>query len=338
MNSVDYMAGRDPSDRTQTSRLGPLMEVQGLSVAFAGSGGKPVEVVSELSYTLRPGETLGVVGESGCGKTMTTLSVMGLLPHGAQVSGSIRFEGKELTTLSSRQLQDYRGREIAMIFQEPMSAMNPVMKVGQQIAEVLQRHERLGGKEAFARAVELLASVHIPSPKRRAQDYPHQLSGGMRQRAMIAMAVACRPKLLLADEPTTALDVTVQAQILDLMLELQERHGTAIQFISHNLAVISEVSHQIMVMYSGRAVEYAPSELLFADPLHPYTQGLIKTLPSISERAAKLYTIPGTIGGPRPPGCRFSNRCALADQGCRRAEPPLVEVSPGHHVACFKVQ
>ncbi|WP_163269419.1 ABC transporter ATP-binding protein [Chelativorans alearense] len=314
-----------------------LLRVSSLSVSFPGAEGRESEVVSELSYEIAQGETLGVVGESGCGKTMTSLAIMGLLPSGAKVSGSIEFDGKDLTAFSPRQWRSHRGREVAMVFQEPMTAMNPVMKVGQQIAEVLVKHERLSRRAAFGRAVELLASVHIPSPERRAQDYPHQLSGGMRQRAMIAMALACRPKLLVADEPTTALDVTVQAQILDLMLELQETYGTAIQFISHNLAVVSEVAHRIMVMYSGRIVEYAPAEDLFSNPLHPYTQGLIRTLPDIAQPMAELYTIPGSVGGKRPSGCRFSNRCPLGDARCREAEPALREVMPRHHVACFKV-
>lgn len=315
----------------------PLLRVQDLTISFPETQGREAEVVSALSYEIGRGETLGVVGESGCGKTMTSLALMGLLPPGARVSGSIDFDGRDLTGFSPREWREHRGRDVAMVFQEPMTAMNPVMKVGDQIAEVLVRHERMGKKQAFARAIELLASVHIPSPEQRAIDYPHQLSGGMRQRAMIAMALACRPKLLVADEPTTALDVTVQAQILDLMLELQDQHDTAIQFISHNLAVVSEVAHKIMVMYSGRIAEYAPAGALFSDPLHPYTQGLIKTLPDIARPSEDLYTIPGTIGGKRPPGCRFSNRCPLADEGCRKAEPQLREAAPDHYVACFKV-
>lgn len=315
----------------------PLLRVQELTISFPEAVGREAEVVSALSYDIGAGEALGVVGESGCGKTMTSLALMGLLPPAAEVQGAILFDGHDLTKFSAKDWRGHRGRDVAMVFQEPMTAMNPVMRVGNQIAEVLVRHEALTQKQALAKAVELLGSVHIPSPERRAQDYPHQLSGGMRQRAMIAMALACRPKLLVADEPTTALDVTVQAQILDLMLELQERHGTAIQFISHNLAVVSEIAHQIMVMYSGRIVEYASADDLFANPLHPYTQGLIKTLPEMGRPMADLYTIPGTIGGKRPPGCRFSNRCPLADEGCRKAEPPLREVAPRHHVACFKV-
>ncbi|WP_082555249.1 ABC transporter ATP-binding protein [Devosia sp. Root635] len=315
----------------------PLLRVQDLTIAFPAAVGREAEVVSSISYEIGAGEALGVVGESGCGKTMTSLALMGLLPPAAQVDGAIWFDGRDLTKLSARAWRSHRGRDAAMVFQEPMTAMNPVMRVGDQIAEVLVRHEGMSKRDGFSRAVQLLASVHIPSPERRAQDYPHQLSGGMRQRAMIAMALACRPKLLVADEPTTALDVTVQAQILDLMLELQEQHGTAIQFISHNLAVVSEIAHRIMVMYSGRIVEYASVGDLFANPLHPYTQGLIKTLPEMGQPGSDLYTIPGTIGGKRPPGCRFSNRCPLADAGCRQAEPALREVAPRHYVACHKV-
>ena len=328
-----------PSDATihAEAKGRPLLRVESLTVSFPAAQGRDAEVVRALSYEIAAGEALGVVGESGCGKTMTSLALMGLLPPSAAVNGSIVFNGRELTSYSARDWREHRGREVAMVFQEPMTAMNPVMKVGEQIAEVLVRHEKLSKKQALARAVELLASGNIPSPERRAEDYPHQLSGGMRQRAMIAMALACRPKLLVADEPTTALDVTVQAQILDLMLELQERHGTAIQFISHNLAVVSEIAHRIMVMYSGRIVEYASAEALFASPLHPYTQGLIRTLPEMGQPMVDLYTIPGTIGGRRPPGCRFSNRCPLADEGCRKAEPELREVAPRHFVACFKV-
>jgi oligopeptide/dipeptide ABC transporter ATP-binding protein len=315
----------------------PLLSVNELTVSFPEAVGRESEVVSSISYEIAAGEALGVVGESGCGKTMTSLSLMGLLPPGAKVTGSIDFAGRDLTKFTAGEWRGHRGRDAAMVFQEPMTAMNPVMRVGDQIAEVLVRHEKLSKKQAFGQAVELLANVHIPSPERRAEDYPHQLSGGMRQRAMIAMALACRPKLLVADEPTTALDVTVQAQILDLMLELQERHGTAIQFISHNLAVVSEIAHRIMVMYSGRIVEYTSAENLFANPLHPYTQGLIKTLPEMGRPGEDLYTIPGTIGGKRPPGCRFSNRCPFADDGCRQAEPELREVAPRHFVACRKV-
>jgi oligopeptide/dipeptide ABC transporter ATP-binding protein len=316
-----------------TAEQPPVLRVERLTVEFADST-PPRRVVEELSYEIAPGETLGIVGESGSGKTMASLAAMGLVPPGAVVSGTLLFAGRDLNLLSKAEWKQVRGRDIAMVFQEPMTAMNPVMRVGRQIAEVLVYHERLSWRQALRRAVDLLAAVGIPSPARRAEDYPHQLSGGMRQRAMIAMALACGPKLLLADEPTTALDVTIQAQILDLMLELQDRQHMAIQFISHNLAVVSEVSHRIMVMYAGRAVEYAPADELFREPLHPYTRGLMSTLPDPERRVARLPVIPGSIMQRPAAGCRFAPRCPLAGDDCRRAEPSLRELRPGHRVAC----
>ncbi|MDE1993412.1 MAG: ABC transporter ATP-binding protein [Rhizobiaceae bacterium] len=313
----------------------PLLAVRDLKVSFPGPSG-PVEIVRGLSYAIKRGETLGIVGESGCGKTMTSLCLLGLV-SGGSVGGSLSLDGRELSSMSQRQWQDVRGREIAMIFQEPMTAMNPVMPVGRQIAEVLVKHDGLAHVAARKRAIELIASVGIPSPDKRADDYPHQLSGGMRQRAMIAMALACRPKLLIADEPTTALDVTIQAQILDLMLTLQEEADMAIQFISHNLAVVSEIAHSIMVMYAGKAVEYAPADKLFHEPLHPYTQGLIATIPDPDKRVDRLFVIPGRVSSDATAGCRFAARCPRADAHCRQIEPQLVEVAPGHHVACLKV-
>lgn len=315
----------------------PLLDVRNLTVSFPGPQG-PIQIVRGLNYKIPRGETLGIVGESGCGKTMTSLALLGLVAGSGTVGGAIDFDGRDLATFNQRQWQQVRGREIAMIFQEPMTAMNPVMPVGRQIAEVLIKHEKLNKTTAHGRAVDLLAQVGIPSPARRAEDYPHQLSGGMRQRAMIAMALACRPKLLIADEPTTALDVTIQAQILDLMLTLQDDAEMSIQFISHNLAVVSEVAHSIMVMYAGKAVEYAPSTELFDKPLHPYTRGLIDTLPDPDKRVERLYVIPGRVTSDISAGCRFARRCPFADEGCRQVEPELVEVSPGHQVACHKVK
>ncbi|WP_180901972.1 ABC transporter ATP-binding protein [Martelella soudanensis] len=314
-----------------------LLEVRDLRIAFPAKEGGESLVVAGLSYRIDAGETLGIVGESGCGKTMTSLSLMGLVPGNGRIGGEIVFEGRNLLDQNERQWRNLRGADIAMIFQEPMTAMNPVMSVGKQIAEVLKVHEGLGSRAGFDRAVELLEAVGIPSPRQRASDYPHQLSGGMRQRAMIAMALACRPKLLVADEPTTALDVTIQAQILDLMLELQEDTGMAIQFITHNLAVVSELAHRILVMYAGRGVEYAPSEKVFANPLHPYTRGLIETLPDPDRKVDRLKVISGSLRVLPPKGCRFAARCRLATDECRVAEPPLVEVEPDHFVACIKV-
>jgi len=310
------------------------LEVSNLVISFG-----PVEVVSGLSYAIDSGRTLGVVGESGCGKTMTSLAVMGLIPPGGTVSGSIRLAGQEMAGAPERTWEDVRGNRVAMVFQEPMSALNPVMKIGRQIAEVLVQHRKVGWRAAHQEAIELLASVGIPSPKMRAEDYPHKLSGGMRQRAMIAIALACRPALLVADEPTTALDVTIQAQILDLMVELQDRTGTAIQFISHNLAVVSQVAHEIIVMYAGVIVEQAQAEDLFKSPLHPYTRGLIDTLPDPQRPVKRLPVIPGAVRmmAGTVTGCRFAARCSLADDLCRKVLPQMELRGERHWVACHKV-
>jgi len=327
----------EPSGSGAGAGAGALLEVSGLRVAFPRPGGRR-EVVAGVSYSIAPGRTLGVVGESGCGKSVTALAMMGLVPRPGDVAGSIRFEGRELVGQPEAAWRRLRGAQVAMVFQEPMTALNPVMPVGRQIAEVMVLHRRTAWRAAEDQAVGLLEAVGINSPGERARAYPHQLSGGMRQRAMIAMALAGEPKLLIADEPTTALDVTIQAQILDLMLDLQARIGMAIQFISHNLAVVSEIAHDIIVMYAGRVVERAPAEALFARPLHPYTLGLIATLPDPGRRVARLPVIPGAVptldAGLK--GCRFANRCTRGDAGCLRAEPPLEELQPGHFVACFK--
>ncbi len=317
---------------------GALLEVEDLTVSFPRRGGRR-RVVRGLSYRIETGRTLGVVGESGCGKSITSLSVMGLVPSPGLVEGSIRFDGHELLGQPAAAWRALRGGSVAMVFQEPMTALNPVMTVGRQIAEALVLHrEGMRWREAEGEAVGLLEAVGINSPKERAAAYPHQLSGGMRQRAVIAMALACRPRLLIADEPTTALDVTIQAQILDLMLELQDRIGMAIQFISHNLAVVSEIAHEIIVMYAGRIVERAPAEELFRAPLHPYTRGLIATLPNPAERVERLPVIPGGVPElDAGPSCPFAPRCPLADAGCLAAEPERREVTPGHEAACFKV-
>ena len=317
----------------------PLLEVTDLHIRLpARAGGR--ELVAGISYAIAAGRTLGVVGESGCGKSVTALSMMGLVPTPLSVDGSIRFKGREIAGQPEAEWRTLRGDGVAMVFQEPMTALNPVMQVGHQIAEVIVLHRKTGWREAEGEAVGLLEAVGINSPRERARAYPHQLSGGMRQRAMIAMALACEPALLIADEPTTALDVTIQAQILDLMLDLQERIGMAIQFISHNLAVVSEIAHDIIVMYAGRIVERAPAEMLFAQPLHPYTLGLIATLPDPDRRVSRLPVIPGSVPTLDAGfvGCRFANRCVRGDESCRRAEPPLEELEPGHFVACFKAR
>lgn len=315
-----------------------VLAVDGLSVGFPVPGGMR-NVVAGIGYRVPAGRTLGVVGESGCGKSMTALAVMGLVPPPGQVGGRIAVDGQDMVGQPEAAWRKLRGARVAMVFQEPMTALNPVMTVGRQVAEVMVLHEGLTWKQAEARAVDKLAEVGINAPRERAAAYPHQLSGGMRQRAMIAMALACRPALLIADEPTTALDVTIQAQIIDLMLALQDETGMAIQFISHNLAVVSSLAHEIMVMYAGRVVERAPADTLFALPLHPYTAGLIATLPDPARRAELLPVIPGGVPDLDSAfqGCRFADRCTRADAACRVAEPALDQVAPGHYVACFKV-
>jgi oligopeptide/dipeptide ABC transporter ATP-binding protein len=324
---------------THSANARPLLEVDGLTVGFQVEG-TTRHPVAGISYSLEAGRTLGVVGESGCGKSLTALALMGLVPPPGQVTGRIRFAGSELIGQPETAWRNLRGNRIAMVFQEPMTALNPVMPVGTQIAEVMVLHQDLAWPAARDAAVGLLEAVGIPSPRQRAGAYPHQLSGGMRQRAMIAMALACRPALLIADEPTTALDVTIQAQIIELMQELQAEIGMAIQFISHNLAVVSELADEIIVMYAGRVVERAPAAALFEAPRHPYTRGLIATLPDPERRQVRLPVIPG--GVPRidtaARGCRFADRCPLADAACRATEPPLDPVGPDHWAACFKAE
>ena len=316
---------------------GELLRVEHLSIAFKTDKGS-LRAVDDISYSIAPGKTLGLVGESGCGKSTTALALMGLLPSVAQVSGQAHFLGTDLFTQSEKEWQSVRGNRMAMIFQEPMTALNPVIPIGEQISETLLLHQGLSGKAALERAIEMLDEVGIASARTRASAYPHQLSGGMRQRAMIAMALACRPSLLIADEPTTALDVTIQAQILELMLELQDRIGMAIQFISHNLGVVSELADDIIVMYAGRIAERAPAASLFAAPRHPYSVGLINTLPNLQHRQSRLPVIPGgmpNLAVPSP-GCRFADRCPRVVAQCREQVPPLVTVAPGHDVACFR--
>jgi peptide/nickel transport system ATP-binding protein len=316
----------------------PVLEVAGLEVSFPSESGR-VHAVRGLDYAVGPGEVLGIVGESGSGKSVSSLAVMGLLPEQARVSGSIRFRGRELIGLSDPELAKIRGRRVAMIFQDPLSALTPVYSVGDQIAEVVRRHEGVGRRAARDRAVEMLRLVHIPNAERRMRDYPHQFSGGMRQRVMIAMALACNPALLIADEPTTALDVTIQAQILDLLAEMKSRLGMSIMLITHAMGLVAETAQRVVVMYAGRVVEEAPVRELFAHPRHPYTQGLIRSIPRIDTaalRKPRLDSIPGVVPSPLDPlpGCRFAPRCAFARAACREAVPRLREIAPGHSVAC----
>jgi peptide/nickel transport system ATP-binding protein len=317
-----------------------LLDIRGLKTWFATDDGV-VRAVDGVDLRIDRGETLGVVGESGCGKTVTARSVLKLIdmPPGRFEGGRILWQGRDLIPLDNAEMDKIRAREIAIIFQEPMTSLNPVYTVGQQIAEVVSLHEKLGKKPAIARAVEMLRLVNIPNPQRRVHDYPHQFSGGMRQRVMIAMALACSPKLLIADEPTTALDVTIQAQILELMQDMKERLGMAIMLITHAMGVVAETSQRVVVMYAGKVVEEAPVASLFGNPRHPYTQGLIRSIPRVDRAALhkeRLEAIPGTVPSllDPPPGCRFAARCKYAMDICLQAVPPLKEVAPGHRVAC----
>jgi len=323
----------------------PLLEIEGLKTHFFTSDGI-VRAVDGVSYKVYPGETLAVVGESGCGKSVTAMSILRLLPSPPAriVAGAIRFEGRDLLAASEDEMRRIRGNDISMIFQEPMTSLNPVLSVGRQIAETLELHQSLSREAAAKRAVEMLDLVRIPEPARRAREYPHQLSGGMRQRVMIAMALACDPKLLIADEPTTALDVTIQAQILELMLELKRKIGAAIVLITHDLGVVAETAQRVVVMYAGRKVEEAPVDMLFDRPRHPYTLGLMGSIPHLGEAAAdtgsrkRLVEIPGIV--PRLTqairGCAFAERCSYVQERCRSESPPLEEKIPGHFSACWQ--
>jgi peptide/nickel transport system ATP-binding protein len=319
-----------------TEESGDVLAVEDLSIRFAGS---PVDIVDGVSFSVGRGRTLAIVGESGCGKSLTSLAVMGLLPPKARLPrGKAMFGGRDLFALPDRALADIRGDSVAMIFQEPMSSLNPAFTIGDQIAESVVRHRGLSRAAAEARAVEMLELVRIPAPRERLRSYPHQLSGGMRQRAMIAMALANDPRLLIADEPTTALDVTIQAQILALIARLQADTGTAVILITHDLGVVAEVADEVLVMYAGRVAEAGPVEAIFDDPQHPYTIGLMGSMPSLGRRGARLATIPGVVPLPEqmPAGCRFSTRCPFAEDTCRTQRPPLREIGSGHKVACFK--
>jgi peptide/nickel transport system ATP-binding protein len=315
----------------------PLLEVRDLSVRFDTDDGT-VHAVDRMALTLAPSQVLGIVGESGCGKSVTALSILGLLPTTATVTGSVVFEGAELLGASRSRLRKIRGRKISFVFQEPMTSLNPVLRVGHQLEEVLREHMDLSRSAARARAVELLDLVHIPDPERRVQEYPHQLSGGMRQRVMIAMALACDPKILIADEPTTALDVTIQAGILDLLRELRERLGTAIILITHNLGVVADLADRVVVMYAGRKAEEAPVHELFAHPQHPYTIGLLGAVPRPGvARNGRLQEIPGRVPSlaQLPGHCAFADRCPRADEQSWSEVPELRRVRPDHTVACF---
>ncbi|RJL18494.1 ABC transporter ATP-binding protein [Paracoccus siganidrum] len=317
----------------------PVLSLGDLQVRFR-SNRHVLRAVDGVGFDLMAGQTLGLVGESGCGKSVTSLAIMRLLPTPpAEIAGGrIIFEGKDLLQLSERRMRQLRGGRIGMIFQEPMTSLNPVYTCGDQIIESLRRHSGLSGKPARDRAIELLDLVGLPSPERRVDDYPHQLSGGQRQRVMIALALANDPAVLIADEPTTALDVTIQSQILDLLRELQERTGTAILMITHDLGVVAETCQAVAVMYAGTVVERGEVGALFADPQHPYTIGLMAAVPRMDTDRGRLVAIPGSVPPPWQPiaGCRFASRCPLADDRCRRDRPPLDAIAPGHEVACWK--
>lgn len=316
----------------------PLMRVEDLRVCFSVEG-RTAWAVDGVSFHLDPGEVLGIVGESGSGKSVTALALLRLIPDppGRIAGGKIQFQGQDLLRLSYDAMRKFRGKEIAMIFQEPMTSLNPVLTVGRQVMEPVKQHEKLTGKDAEDRAVQVLEQVGIPDARRRLKDYPHQFSGGMRQRVMIAMALICKPAILIADEPTTALDVTIQAQILELMIELQEqREGASIILITHDLAVVAEMCQRVLVMYGGKIQEVAQIRVLFREPLHPYTKGLLASIPNPSLKGQRLQAIPGNVPSifELPSGCKFCTRCEHVDDLCRREEPELREVESGHWVRC----
>ena len=345
MNQTALVERGEPQPGMQPADT--VLEVEDLQTQFFTPTGV-VRAVDGLSCTVGSGETLGVVGESGCGKSVTALSILRLVadPPGRIVGGAVRFAGTNLLDLTENEMEGIRGNEISMIFQEPMTSLNPLMTVGRQIAEAIALHRGLSRRDAMDGAVEMLRRVHIPEPERRAHAYPHQLSGGMRQRVMIAMAVSCNPKLLIADEPTTALDVTIQAQILDLMRELRETLGTAIVLITHDMGVVAENADRVVVMYAGRKVEEASAKDLFECPGHPYTKGLLGSIPNVEvaahtrTRRARLNEIKGMVPSLSnlPKGCTYAPRCGLASAECRASYPPLVQYRPGHWVACWHAE
>jgi peptide/nickel transport system ATP-binding protein len=329
--------------KASAATVEPILDIAELRTWFFTRDGV-VRAVDGVSFHVIPGETLAIVGESGCGKSVTALSILRLIPSppGRIVSGAIQFAGRDLLGLSEAEMRQVRGNEISMIFQEPMTSLNPVLTIGRQIAETLTLHQGLGHRAALAKAADMLRLVHIPEADRRIGEYPHQLSGGMRQRVMIAMALACNPKLLIADEPTTALDVTIQEQILDLMRELKQKIDAAIVLITHDLGVVAEMAQRVVVMYAGRKAEEAPVATLFRRPLHPYTKGLLNSVPRLGasldhERAPRLAEIAGTVPSLREPipGCPFEARCVFATEICRREMPAFDEKEPGHFAACF---
>ncbi len=318
-----------------------LLEVRGLTTAFMTGRGE-VNAIEDVTFTLKEGEILGIVGESGSGKSVTALTIMDLLPRppARVAAGEVIFNGQDLTRMPDRDMRRIRGPGISMIFQEPMTSLNPVFSIGDQIMETIAAHERLSQSDLRKRAIDMLDKVGIPSASTRLDDYPHQMSGGQRQRVMIAMALACNPKLLIADEPTTALDVTIQAQILDLLMDLRDEFGMAIMIITHNMGVIAETADRVMVMYAGRVIEEAPVETIFDHPMHPYTRGLLDCIPSLTEDKPRLVAIPGTLPEParRPPGCRFGPRCAHALPACSASIPVLESLEPAHTAACFRAR
>lgn len=317
----------------------PLLEVRSLTTHFFTEEGI-VRAVENVSFEIYPGEILCLVGESGCGKSVTGLSILKLIPipPGQIVRGEILFNGRDLLKLSEKEMEGVRGNEISMIFQEPMTSLNPVFTIGDQIMEAIQLHQKLNKREARKKAIEMLDRVKIPWPEKRIDSYPHQLSGGMRQRAMIAMALSCKPKLLIADEPTTALDVTIQAEVLRLLREIQREMRMSIMLITHDLGVVSEVGDRVAVMYAGRIVEYGPIEAIFHEMRHPYTKGLLESIPQLEEKRNRLNAIPGQVPDPLrlPEGCKFHPRCDLRIEECRKEEPPLFEVKEGHYSRCLR--
>lgn len=319
-----------------------ILEVRDLVTTFSTEGGL-VRAVDKVSFSLKKGQTLGIVGESGSGKSVTSLSLIDLLPKpsGKVAEGEVLFNGQNLRLASDAQLHDVRGKNISMIFQEPMTSLNPVKKIGKQLAEVYKTHfPDMSKKQVDQKCLALLEDVGIPAPKQRLGEYPHQLSGGMRQRVMIAMALACEPDVLIADEPTTALDVTIQAQILDLMERLQKEHGMAMIFITHDLGVIAEIADHVAVMYGGRIVESAPVEELFKNPSHPYTKGLLSSIPRLDGASkVRLETIEGMVPSlhDMPEGCRFENRCPYSDDGCTKQRPPVTKIGPSHTASCLRL-